>query len=154
LGSSTNIRDKGATCLFCSLILQSVKDSSTLDDADCYLNWEVDGREAARSGVKPRIRRIPLRWKGKNLKGGTLEDSYLVFMAPERYFRPTSDAQHVWENEALLRRRNIGSYGGNQALIKSWLDLCFESHHGPCRVNLDPGRGVWFHDPGILLRRH
>jgi hypothetical protein len=64
----------------------------------------------------------------------------LVFMAPERYFRPTSDAQHVWEDEALVLGRNIGSYEGNQALIKSWLDLCCEAHHGPRRGNVDPDR--------------
>ncbi|KAM0806100.1 heterokaryon incompatibility protein-domain-containing protein, partial [Usnea florida] len=59
-------------------------------------------------------------------------DSYLVFVAPERYIRPNSDALCVWRDEALFLGRNIDTEGGSRALIKSWLDLCCKSHRGPC----------------------
>lgn len=97
--------------------------------AVCYLNWEVDGREAASGdgGIKGRTRRIHLFWSNK-----TFEDSYLVFVAPEKHLRPNSDAQYIWKDEALFLGRNIQMEGGNQALIKSWMDLCFSSHRGPC----------------------
>ena len=138
LGPLKNIRDKGATCSFCSLVLQTVKDSTILDEAQCYINWEVDGREAASGLVKGCTRRIHVRWEGMSLRGEILEDSYLVFMAPERYLLPNSDAQHVWGNEALFLGRRVGHPGGNQALIKSWLDLCRNSHHSPCNTdNMD-----------------
>lgn len=138
LGILGDILDKSKTCPFCSLVIKSITDpqndayqsSLAARGATCYVNWEVDGREAARGRdgrVKGRTRRIHLCWNDKSLK-----DSYLVFVAPERYFRPNSDAQSVWGNEALFLGRDIDTNRGNQALIKSWLDLCCRSHRGPC----------------------
>lgn len=126
-------------CPFCSLVIKSIvsgeqQSSVGHQEAVCYLNWEVDGREAARGDgrTKGRTRRIHLFWSDQRLK-----DSYLVFVAPERYLRPNSDAQYVWKNEALFLGRNIRMEGGNQALIKSWLDLCFKSHRGPCLETIE-----------------
>jgi Heterokaryon incompatibility protein (HET) len=140
-----NISDKSEACPFCSLVTRSITDPQSDADqlslaartAKCYVNWEVDGREAAsgREGhTKGRTRRIHLSWDDKSLK-----ESYLVFVAPERYLRPNSDARHVWGNEALFLGRGIDTYGGNQALIKSWLDLCCKSHSGPCRDPIERG---------------
>jgi Heterokaryon incompatibility protein (HET) len=98
------------------------------------MNWEVDGREGSQGLAKGRTRRIHLKWQSKTLQDDALMDSYLVFMAPERYSRFNSDAQHVWGDEALFLGRSIGHSCGNQALVKSWLDLCRDSHHGPCKA--------------------
>jgi Heterokaryon incompatibility protein (HET) len=134
LGTFREIRYKAAACSFCSVVVQSVKDFSTPDEAQCYMNWEVDGREGSHGLAKGRTRRIHLKWQSKTLQDDALMDSYLVFMAPERYSRFNSDAEHVWGDEALFLGRGIDRNRGNQALVKSWLDLCHDSHHGPCRA--------------------
>ena len=139
LGTLENILHKSETCPFCSLVIKSVTNPEDGDNppgdllalgAVCFLNWEIDGREAIRGpdGLKKsRTRRIHLSWSDSSL-----EDSYLVFVAPERYLRPNSDAQYVWGDEALFLGRNIDHEGGNRALIKSWLDLCCKAHGGQC----------------------
>lgn len=131
---------------FCTLVIQStlpVDLVRTYDSAQCYVNWELDGRAASRGRddrVYSRTRRIHITWDNKRF-----EDSYLVFVAPERYSRPNSDAHRVWGDEALFLGRTIDTEMGNQALIKSWLDLCRETHRGPCRddamVEGSPGFG-------------
>ncbi len=116
----------------------------TYDNAQCYVNWELDGRAAPRDQegrVSGRTRRIHLVWNDESLK-----DSYLVFVAPERYLRPNSDARHVWGSEALFLGRTIETEMGNQALIKSWLDLCRKTHQGPCRDDTMMERSVGFGD--------
>ena len=134
LGSFADIQRRSKSCPFCSLVIQSalpVDTSHTYDNAQCYANWELDGRAASRKQggrVSGRTRRIHLIWDDENIK-----DSYLVFVAPERYLRPNSDAPRVWANEALFLGRTIDTEMGNQALIKSWLDLCRKTHQGPCR---------------------
>ena len=118
--------------------------SRNYDSAQCYVNWEIDGRAALNSDdgrVGGRTRRIHLIWDDESLK-----DSYLVFVAPERYRRPNSDARRVWGNEALFLGRNIDIEMGNQALIKSWLDLCRKTHQGPCRDDTLMERSAEFGD--------
>lgn len=118
--------------------------SGNHDNAQCYVNWELDGRATHRAEegqVGGRTRRIHLIWDDENLK-----DSYLVFVAPERYRRPNSDAHRVWGNEALFLGRTIDTEMGNQALIKSWLDLCRKTHQGPCRDDTSMERSVEFGD--------
>ena len=103
----------------------------TYDSAQCYVNWELDGRAFSRDQdgrVNGRTRRIHLIWDDERLK-----DCYLVFVAPESYLRPNSDARPVWGNEALFLGRTIDTETGNKALIKSWLELCRKTHQGPCR---------------------
>ena len=116
----------------------------TYDSAQCYVNWELDGRAVSRDQDGPvngRTRRIHLVWDDEKLK-----DSYLVFVAPERYLRPNSDARRVWGNEALFLGRTIDTEMGNQALIKSWLDLCRKTHRGPCRNDTTMECSVEFGD--------
>jgi len=146
LGRFADIHHKSQalpSCSLCLLVIKSVKDSvdgsstqtTELGDAVCYMLWEVDGREASKETErnKGRTRRIRLFWSDKRLK-----DSHLVFVAPEKYYRPNSDAQSVWKNEALFLGRDIQS-GGRQSLVKSWVDLCWKSHRGPCRHEFDDG---------------
>ena len=139
-GTLKDITYRSATCSLCALVSESTVSphtaasykTSDVENAKCFLNWEIDGRESAlgsRSRVRGRTRRIHLLWDS-----GLLEDSYLVFVAPEKYMRPNSDAQFVWKDEALFLGREIHSEGGNKALVKSWLDLCLDSHHGPCKA--------------------
>lgn len=134
LGNLADIKCRSESCPFCTLVIQStlpVDPVRTYDSAQCYVNWELDGRAASRGRddrVYSRTRRIHIIWDNKRFK-----DSYLVFVAPERYSRPNSDAHRVWGDEALFLGRTIDTEMGNQALIKSWLDLCRETHRGPCR---------------------
>ena len=145
LGTLSRILGESSTCPLCSLIINSITNPDraahtqeylSYPKASCYVNWEIDGREAVRGDaglrgdagrVKGRTRRLHLSWTGSNLA-----DSYLVFVAPERYIRPNSDALCVWKDETLFLGRNIDTEGGSRALIKSWLDLCCKSHGGPC----------------------
>ena len=114
----------------------------THDKAQCYFNWELDGRASSSDqDGNGRTRRIHLVWDDERLK-----DAYLVFVAPERYLRPNSDARRVWGNEALFLGRTIGTEMGNQALIKSWLDLCRRTHRGPCRDHAAMESSVEFAD--------
>ena len=134
LGSFADIQGRSESCPFCFLVIQStlpVDNIRTYGSAQCYINWELDGRAFSRDQDGPvngRTRRIHLVWDD-----GRLKDSYLVFVAPERYLRPNSEARPVWGNEALFLGRAIDGEMGNQALIKSWLDLCRKTHQGPCR---------------------
>ena len=137
LGTLSRILGERSTCPLCSLIISAITSPNraaqeylSYPEASCYVNWEIDGREAVRGDagrVKGRTRRLHLSWTGSKLA-----DSYLVFVAPERYIRPNSDALSVWRDEALFLGRNIDTKGGSRALIKSWLDLCCKSHRGPC----------------------
>ena len=134
LGSLADVQSRSEKCPFCFLVIQStlpVDNIRTYDSAKCYINWELDGRAFSHDHdgtADGRTRRIHIVWDDKRLK-----DSYLVFVAPERYLRPNSDARPVWGNEALFLGRTIDTEMGNQALIKSWLDLCRKTHQGPCR---------------------
>ena len=104
------------------------------------MDWEIDGREAVRGDdchVNGRTRRLHLSWSSLSPK-----ESHLVFVAPERYFRPNSHAQYVWRNEARFLGRNIDTDGGSRALIKSWLDLCCKSNRSPCTDSWV----IWRHD--------
>ena len=147
LGTLADIQGRSKICPFCSLVIQStlpVDNFRTYDSARCYANWELDGRASSRGQDGPvsgRTRRIHLVWDDERLS-----DSYLVFVAPERYLRPNSDARRIWGNEALFLGRTIDTEMGNQALIKSWLDLCRKTHRGPCRDDTTMETGVEFGD--------
>lgn len=137
LGTLKRILGDSSTCPLCSLIINSitnpdraahVQEYHSYPEASCFVNWEIDGRKAVRGDadrLKGRTRRLHLSWTVSNLA-----DSYLVFVAPERYIRPNSDALCVWRDEALFLGRDIDTEGGSRALIKSWLDLCCKSHRG------------------------
>ena len=147
LGALADIQRRSKSCPFCSLVIQSAlpaDTSRTYDKTQCYANWELDGRGASQDQggwVSGRTRRIHLTWDDESLK-----DSYLVYVAPERYLRPNSDARCVWGNEALFLGRTIDTEMGNQALIKSWLDLCRKTHQGPCRDDTTTEQSVEFGD--------
>ena len=134
IGTFAEIQNRSENCPFCFLVIQSILPVDTIQtngSAQCYINWELDGRAFSQDKDGPlngRTRRIHLVWDDERLK-----DSYLVFVAPERYLRPNSDARPAWGNEALFLGRTIDTEMGNQALIKSWLDLCRKTHQGPCR---------------------
>ena len=162
LGSLLEIRTRSSVCPFCALVRDSVEEqhesprtaadqSPAVDDpaeqqlqqAVCTLTWEIDGREAAssrRSGIIPRnlvrglTRRIHLRWNHPRLS-----DAYLVYVAPETYSWTTSDADRVWDKGSLFLGRSVSYHSENQALIKSWLDLCQATHRGPCRHKTEHG---------------
>ncbi|KAI8188027.1 hypothetical protein K4K51_007637 [Colletotrichum sp. SAR 10_75] len=81
-------------------------------------------------------KRMHIRWDHPRLS-----DAYLVYVAPERFARTASDADRVWAKDSLFLGRKITEDIENQALIRSWLDLCQKSHRGPCRQNKEEGVG-------------
>ncbi|KAI8313361.1 hypothetical protein K4K59_004715 [Colletotrichum sp. SAR11_240] len=160
LGSLSDIRNRSSECEMCALIIDSVEEAGTqnptgdvldaaaehaLESAKCSISWEIDGREASRSKgrghnpantVRGITRRMHIRWDHPRLS-----DAYLVYVAPERFARTASDADRVWAKDSLFLGRKITEDIENQALIRSWLDLCQKSHRGPCRQNKEEGVG-------------
>ncbi|KAJ5007010.1 hypothetical protein K4K48_001414 [Colletotrichum sp. SAR 10_66] len=160
LGSLSDIRNRSSECEMCALIIDSVEEAGTqnptgdvldaaaehaLENAKCSISWEIDGREASRSKtrghnpantVRGITRRMHIRWDHPRLS-----DAYLVYVAPERFARTASDADRVWAKDSLFLGRKITEDIENQALIRSWLDLCQKSHRGPCRQNKEAGVG-------------
>ncbi|RDW75474.1 hypothetical protein BP6252_06616 [Coleophoma cylindrospora] len=131
LGTFSAIQERSGTCSLCYLVLKSVEKPDTTPatnadpDAICYVNWEVDGRDNDRaSGNRARTRRLHLHWEDK-----ALNDSYLVFVAPQRLFDFNSDSQGSWEKQAFFLGRELRTDGNKQVLMKSWLDQCAQ-HHG------------------------
>ncbi|EQB49161.1 hypothetical protein CGLO_11554 [Colletotrichum gloeosporioides Cg-14] len=160
LGSLSDIRNRSSECEMCALIIDSVEEAGTqnptgdvldapaehaLENAKCSISWEIDGRETSRSKsrghnpantVRGITRRMHIRWDHPRLS-----DAYLVYVAPERFARTASDADRVWAKDSLFLGRKITEDIENQALIRSWLDLCQKSHRGPCRQNKEEGVG-------------
>ncbi|KAF6834525.1 hypothetical protein CMUS01_06111 [Colletotrichum musicola] len=150
LGSLAEIRKRSSECELCALVTDSVEEEGSrvplvddfsakaghdMDKATCSISWEIDGREAPkRSGHNPAnlvrgiTRRMHLRWDSPRLS-----DAYLVYVAPDKFARTASDADRVWAKDSMFLGRNITQDVENQALIRSWLDLCEKSHKGPCR---------------------
>ncbi|KAL0938107.1 uncharacterized protein CTRU02_207838 [Colletotrichum truncatum] len=152
LGSLSEIRQRSSNCEMCALIIDSVEEAGTrnpigdylsaaaeaeLEDALCSVSWEIDGREAASTkghgknpvnAVRGITRRMHIRWTNPRLS-----DAYLVYVAPDKSARTASDADRVWAKDSMFLGRNITQDIENQALIRSWLDLCQKSHRGPCR---------------------
>jgi hypothetical protein len=140
LGTFWEILERSASCPFCSLVIQSIKTphydpytaSIEIQKTPCYVTWEVDGRGVTHDArMKARTRRLHVHWDDN-----TLKDSYLVYVAPAKYLRFNSDAQNIWEPEALFLGRDINSDGNNHVLMKSWLDLCCRNHDNQCRADL------------------
>ena len=109
LGTLADIQRRSKSCPFCSSVIQSAlpaDNSRSHDKAQCYANWELDGRATPRNDdskwwlhgpvarrdhvdrISGRTRRIHLSWDD-----GSVKDSYLVFVAPKRYLRTNSDAR-------------------------------------------------------------
>lgn len=139
LGPLSDIWAKSSTCSLCYLVGQSVNAPEVsftrpeLLPAKCVAVWEIDGRGRSKDGyVRPRTRRIRLSW---DLDG--LEDSHLVFMAPENSIRFNSDAKNVWDKQLLYLGRTVSPYGNKTVLMKSWLDGCCLGHVGQCLKGQD-----------------
>lgn len=131
LGNLRDIITKSQNCPFCKLVRNSLvlSDYGPYLDAKCDMIWELDGREidGRHGALKARTRRIHLLWDHDHLR-----NAYLVFVAPERYVRFSSDASGAWEKRAFSLGRNIES-SSNIFLMKSWFDACSREHGGECR---------------------
>jgi hypothetical protein len=112
--------------------------NNQIGSAICHASFQMDGREVERDELgnvidsRPRTRRIQLRWSDP-----ALEPSYIVLVAREPGRGYDTDQKHLWESDTLFLARSIRSANKNQALIKSWMDLCRDHHGKPC--NMDPG---------------
>jgi Heterokaryon incompatibility protein (HET) len=121
-------------CALCELVCRAIErygHGNVNDKTSCSLSWEVHGRkiESGSSFVNS-TRRIRLSW---NEKTDTAQEVYMVFVAPRDPLRPNSDATSKWERDTHFLGREFGDQKENQALIKSWLDLCVKEHSDACR---------------------
>jgi hypothetical protein len=82
-------------------------------------------------------RRIRLSWNEKTCH---VQEVYLIFVAPTDALRPNSDANSKWNRETHFLGPERGDQKENQALIKSWLDLCVSHHDDECRDTHGTGR--------------
>lgn len=102
------------SCPFCNLILCSAMDEDGNIPNDLLsrfghdlpvvaVNWELDGRRLSeRKELVSSTRRLHLTWNPP-----VFPDSYLVLVAPDRYWQPNSDMQGNWGSEALYLGRQI-----------------------------------------------
>ncbi|KIW95025.1 uncharacterized protein Z519_03606 [Cladophialophora bantiana CBS 173.52] len=135
LGLLQDIISTSDSCPFCWLIVKSIEtkkdpDRRLRESASCYMNWEIDGRERTQGIMRPRTRRIHITWDKSELENW---DAHFVFyVGPSNL--PHSDARENFVNEVLFLGRPIESSSDKKALMRSWLDLCCETHEGYCRL--------------------
>ncbi|KIW72051.1 hypothetical protein PV04_00274 [Phialophora macrospora] len=137
LGLLKDIISTSDSCPFCWLIVKSVSAKEDprgqlRQSATCHTNWEIDGRERTQVIMRPRTRRIHITWEMPDLGDMPgLEDAHFVFyVGPSSH--PHSDARENFINEVLFLGRPIESVSDKKALMRSWLDLCCDSHKGHC----------------------
>ncbi|KAF2847963.1 HET-domain-containing protein [Plenodomus tracheiphilus IPT5] len=132
LGALCDIKMKHGSCVFCSLIIKSLKD--VLDaylregsgrtekafyeqDAAVSVSWQIDGRILSRdpdntiNGSRPCTRRLRLRWSRSDWP-----DSFVVLMEMKN------------TTQSLFLARSTTTLRIDAALIGRWLRFCDESH--------------------------
>lgn len=132
------LRENSEDCRFCELLHKAIRrfsPPSVSDDVVCSLSWELDGRKIDSGGFVNSTRRIRLSWSGvvqTNHDSNGTHEVYLVFVAPRDPSRPNSDAMIKSSHESHFLGRELGDQKENQALLRSWLDLCVEEHTESC----------------------
>lgn len=155
LGTIAEIQDRAAGCSLCKLVYEAIgrySAASNVDQqSDCFMEWEVDGRQARRRGHAAGTgedeeirysnvsRRIRFWWTQVDRMQ---QEAYILFVPPRDHPLPNADANSV--RPGMRGRwylaRDYDAERSNQALIKSWLDLC-EGHHGEaCKHRGDTDR--------------
>ncbi|KAK7566810.1 heterokaryon incompatibility protein-domain-containing protein [Phyllosticta citricarpa] len=134
LGTYRDIETRAPGCPFCRLVSKSI-DKSTLstvdvENAKCFLTWEVDGRSIDENNltIQARTRRIHINWDSS-----AIPDAFAVFLTPrESSDLVTTDANAVWTYSDHFRARRINQDASKIALIRSWLEQCLHEHKGRC----------------------
>lgn len=153
LGTIAEIQDRATGCSLCKLVYEAIgrySATSNVDqDSDCLMEWEVDGRQARRGHTAGTgeeeirysnvSRRIRFWWTQVDRMQ---QEAYILFVPPRDHPLPNADANSV--RPGMRGRwylaRDYDTEKSNQALIKSWLDLC-EGHHGKaCKHHGDTDR--------------
>ena len=145
LGTLWAIRMRSGQCPLCRLVLKSLQEQPHTGllaigaDTDvgeekealktiCSASWQIDGRELIRdqsgnvTATRARTRRIRLHWDA-----GGFQDSYIVLVAP-----------HPWATSGLFLGRHVESARTNPSLVKSWIELCHNSHGTRCKIERGP----------------
>jgi hypothetical protein len=132
LGVLKDLISSSDVCPLCWLIVKSVEgvfDPDELLSAQCFTNWELDGRAWRDTKLHPRTRRLHITWSHAKLK-----DSYLVFCTPQQASNiPFSDSRENFVDNVLFLGRQIDPWSEKKSLMRSWLDLCCKYHDGPCK---------------------
>lgn len=132
--SFSHVESHRSACRFCSLAYQAVErySGSKVDgEAGLFLSWEVDGRQILDEGrIVNRTRRIRMTWRDRN---GKEETVYVVFVSPSGASRYRSDTNPTTPKSADFLGREIMGTDEKQTLLKSWVDLCVNSHGPNCQ---------------------
>ncbi|KAI1386063.1 heterokaryon incompatibility protein-domain-containing protein [Hypoxylon trugodes] len=131
---------KANTCELCSIVSHTVPNDVALSykNAECHLVWEIDGRDSAasRPGHGRRIRRLRVRWYNVNLKQ---YNAYLVLAAPSKFNDSDLGYRDLLGAEAQFLGRRLGRPVNKQSLIRAFLQLCEQHHHGRCAEPFEIG---------------
>ena len=127
-------------CPFCTLVYESVlrySDWSVDDETECFMEWDVDGRQAKSKDLYANVsRRIRISWsrlvQGNGHPEKKQEELYFLYVPPRNPMRPNADTNSVGEKETHFLARDYDSDHGNQAFIRSWIRLCEQNHQGAC----------------------
>lgn len=119
--------------------------------SDCFMVWEVDGRQArgSRTGTTTGeeedtqysnvSRRIRFWWKQRD---GTVQESYILFVPPPDPMVPNADGSGFqrgkWAKAEFLARE-FDPEKSQYALIGSWLNIC-DKHEPKCTEVYEPRR--------------
>jgi hypothetical protein len=131
------LRENRESCRFCELLCKAIERYSPPDASDdviCSLSWEVDGRKVELGSFVNSTRRIRLSWSesGESNSNNENHEAFLVFVAPRDPLRPNSDAMTKSMHESHFLGRELGDQKENQALLRSWLDMCVKEHTEAC----------------------
>lgn len=136
LGTLSDIYSKRKTCLFCRLVINSLKDE--LDnflrdtpgnteekfyqrDTTVSVSWQIDGRTLSRNpdgsirGARPCTRRLRLRWSDP-----TWPESFVVLM------------MRTNTTQSLFLARSTETVRRDAALVRRWLSFCDNYHDDMC----------------------
>ncbi|KAK7733322.1 hypothetical protein SLS53_008219 [Cytospora paraplurivora] len=161
LGSVSEIQERAKRCSLCRLVHEAIGRYNTMSDVEglaCFMEWEVDGRQSRRkaggttageedervrySNLSRRIRFWWTQGDGKKRDDRKKQEAYILFVPPRGQALPNADANLMRPGmqELWFLARDFDTEKSNQALIKSWLDLC-ETHHGKaCKGHNDTDR--------------
>ncbi|KAK4103565.1 HET-domain-containing protein [Parathielavia hyrcaniae] len=134
LGTFDGIRETASTCQLCGVVWHTLANPpKTNFDAQCYLIWEIDGRNTLfptpnnrEDNQVKRTRRLRVHWSHPALEQGGL---YIVLAAPSHYDRSDLDYRGLLNTETEFLGRRVGRTESKRNLIREFLRLC-EGHHG------------------------
>ncbi|KAF7538849.1 hypothetical protein G7054_g2594 [Neopestalotiopsis clavispora] len=134
-------------CALCHLIFEAVRRYSgenVNDDSECFMVWEVDGRQAAKqpglttkhngndkddrnASLSNVSRRIKMWWAQKD---GSEMDAYILFLASsDKVLLHTGTTSMLRDTrQAVFLGQDFDVAKPKSALFKSWLDTCEDQH--------------------------